>query len=64
MTIDAARTALFAAASTLEVLRPQATIAVGGSLREDEPIRQAWLVALEEFRDACDAWVRATDDGT
>jgi hypothetical protein len=61
--MSAARQALLDASAELEALRPQANIVIGpkdgdeGFNALDNPIRQAWTVALGRYRVACELYV-------
>ena len=48
---------LLDASAVLEALRPQANNAIGSSNPADQPIRDAWDLALKKFREAYAAWV-------
>ena len=45
------------ASADLEALRPQASAVIGGTNPEDDPIRNAWAIALARFRVACGKYV-------
>jgi hypothetical protein len=53
MTPDEARKRLHDASDDLEALRTQVLCAEPSDRPEDQPIEDAWRVALSRFRDAC-----------
>jgi hypothetical protein len=52
-----ARHALHEASADLEALRTQAGATIGDTKPEDEPIKNAWAVALDRYRAACTKYV-------
>lgn len=54
----AAQNAVIQSADVLNAIRPQATVVVGSTDQIDESIQKAWKRALDDFRTACDEFVK------
>jgi hypothetical protein len=62
MTRAAALLELSEASKELEEMRAQAYIAIGSTNPDDEPIREAWALAMARYRAACENLTRAEEE--